>query len=221
MEPTYHSFSLVLIDKRGSLPARGEVIIFRAQGLKSKLVKRVAGVPGDTLVIRDGNLLVNGTVGTVDTEYIEVPWHTPFGTLPEANREGGYVFDGWITDAGTPVTPETMNDEAYELTLFARWLYWMEAGLIDYMLPSGTIAIEEGAFEGVPAVVVYIPDGGVSIDAYAFRNCADLRQIRIPVGCSIDEDAFAGCSDILIFGASGSSAQEYCNNHSNCTFVEE
>ena len=62
MEPTYHSFSLVLIDKRGSLPARGEGIIFRAQGLKSKLVKRVAGVPGDTLVIRDGNLLVNGTV---------------------------------------------------------------------------------------------------------------------------------------------------------------
>ena len=62
MEPTYHPFSLVLIDKRGSLPARGDVIIFRAPELRSKLVKRVVGIPGDTLVIRDGCLLVNGII---------------------------------------------------------------------------------------------------------------------------------------------------------------
>ena len=62
MEPTYASFSLTLIDKRGSVPERGDVIFFNAPGLKSKLVKRVVGIPGDTLVIKNGHLWVNGDI---------------------------------------------------------------------------------------------------------------------------------------------------------------
>ena len=47
-------------------PARGEVVVFRGRGLPTLVhnsefqVKRVAGLPGDTLSIRDGRLFVNG-----------------------------------------------------------------------------------------------------------------------------------------------------------------
>ena len=161
--------------------------------------------------------------GEVETEYIEVSWNTPFGKLPEAFRNGGFAFAGWYTseNGGNLVTEETMNEENTEITLFAHWMYKMTAGLIDIRLPDGIKAIEEGAFEGTPVEVVYVPDECESIDTGAFRDCSRLLQIRIPDGCTIDDEAFDGCTDILIFGTSESLADMYCRNHDNCTFIEE
>jgi len=44
----------------GKLPARGDVVIFRKPGdLKTTLVKRVIGLPGDRIQMRDGRLYIN------------------------------------------------------------------------------------------------------------------------------------------------------------------
>ncbi len=61
MEPTYHSWEFVLLDKHPQSFERGDVIAFRCAELQSVLIKRVAAVPGDTVDIQNGVFLVNGT----------------------------------------------------------------------------------------------------------------------------------------------------------------
>ena len=44
----------------GSLPSRGDVVVFRHPTENSDLIKRVIGLPGDTVELRNGQLLLNG-----------------------------------------------------------------------------------------------------------------------------------------------------------------
>jgi len=46
----------------GALPQRGDVVVFRWPGDRSQIwVKRVVGLPGDRIAMRDGRLWINGT----------------------------------------------------------------------------------------------------------------------------------------------------------------
>ena len=42
------------------VPARGDVVVFRHPDEKADLIKRVIGIPGDTVAVRDGRLILNG-----------------------------------------------------------------------------------------------------------------------------------------------------------------
>ena len=43
-----------------SLPERGDIVVFRAPGTDEDFVKRVVGLPGDTVAVQGGMLIVNG-----------------------------------------------------------------------------------------------------------------------------------------------------------------
>ena len=43
------------------LPARGDVVVFRVPSENADLIKRVIGLPGDTIEVRNGQLILNGT----------------------------------------------------------------------------------------------------------------------------------------------------------------
>jgi signal peptidase I len=45
----------------GRLPERGDVVVFRAPGSNSEYIKRVIGLPGDTIEVRGGMLVLNGS----------------------------------------------------------------------------------------------------------------------------------------------------------------
>jgi signal peptidase I len=44
----------------GGLPSRGDIIVFRAPGTDEDFIKRVVGLPGDTVAVQDGMLILNG-----------------------------------------------------------------------------------------------------------------------------------------------------------------
>jgi len=55
-------FDLFGFDGRimGSLPERGDVVVFRYPGADEDYVKRVIGLPGDTIEVREGVVILNG-----------------------------------------------------------------------------------------------------------------------------------------------------------------
>ena len=69
MTPMLQVGDRIIVEKlsyRLRLPQRGDIVVFsatpelRSQNLKDDLVKRVIGLPGDTLVIDSGKLFLNG-----------------------------------------------------------------------------------------------------------------------------------------------------------------
>jgi signal peptidase I len=63
MEPTLHTSEYLLVNKisyRYSHPQRGDIIVFDAWGTGKDYIKRVIGLPGETLDIKDDKVWING-----------------------------------------------------------------------------------------------------------------------------------------------------------------
>lgn len=78
MQPTLHDGEWLFIDKLSytfGQPERGDIVILKAPGqqlgFREYLVKRVVGLPGDTLEIRGQQLYINGQA--VDEPYTDSP----------------------------------------------------------------------------------------------------------------------------------------------------
>jgi len=62
MLPAYHDLQIVLLQKRNDDYRAGDVIAFYSEGVSSVVVKRIVGLPGDSVRIEAGVLYVNGAV---------------------------------------------------------------------------------------------------------------------------------------------------------------
>jgi len=75
MVPTVENGDYILVNKLSYIlgnPHRGEIVIFHhPQNSKNDLIKRIIGLPGDTVEIKDGKLFVNDI--ELQEEYILEP----------------------------------------------------------------------------------------------------------------------------------------------------
>lgn len=63
MEPNIHTNERLIAEKlsyRFDLPQRGDVVIISREGGQERLIKRVVGLPGETVEIRQSQLYING-----------------------------------------------------------------------------------------------------------------------------------------------------------------
>ncbi len=69
MEPTFVTGERILADKltyRFRDPRRGEVVVFDPPMESDYYIKRIIGIPGDEILIRNGKLYVNGLLAADD-----------------------------------------------------------------------------------------------------------------------------------------------------------
>lgn len=59
-------------------PERGDVVVFRTPYQRRNVIKRVIGLPGDEVLIRDGRLYINGEI--VERELVENRIYIPQGS---------------------------------------------------------------------------------------------------------------------------------------------
>ncbi len=90
MLPTLHDGEFVLVNKMAYVtgsPTRGDIIVFRSTTTKDlDLIKRVIGLPGDKVTVRNGQVRVNGQI--LDEPYIaDAPTYDGDWQVP-----GGYLF---------------------------------------------------------------------------------------------------------------------------------
>lgn len=71
MYPTYKNFQFTLIDKRATVFSRGDVIVFYCPELNCTMVKRIIAVSGDTVVISDGDVLIDGIKSPYVTGHVD------------------------------------------------------------------------------------------------------------------------------------------------------
>jgi len=86
MEPTLHNGEFVIVNKlsyRFSEPEIGDVIVFRyPRNPREEYIKRVIGLPGDRVVITNGQVSINGQ--PLDEPYIaSVPRYNSDWVVPE------------------------------------------------------------------------------------------------------------------------------------------
>jgi signal peptidase I len=78
----------------GGLPKRGDVVVFRHPNEDTDLIKRVIALPGDTVSVRDGRLILNGRIvprTPLPPAKIAVSANSPCRTIPPAEPMIGAV----------------------------------------------------------------------------------------------------------------------------------
>lgn len=113
MQPTLHEGNLLVVNKLAyklGEPKRGDIIVFHYQGtLTEDYIKRVIGLPGDTIDIGGGIVRVNGQA--ITEPYIaELPGYTGTWKVPEGelfvlgdnrnrssdSHDWGFVKQEWV-----------------------------------------------------------------------------------------------------------------------------
>jgi signal peptidase I len=87
MEPSFHNGEYIVVNKltyRFVSPHRGDVVVFRNPQMPDRLyIKRIVGMPGDTVEIRGGQIYINGGVLEETPDFAAILYENYSVTVPK------------------------------------------------------------------------------------------------------------------------------------------
>ena len=124
VSPSFHVLPPMKGRVLGKLPVRGDIVIVTPPGTKVDYIKRVIGLPGDTLRMVDGQLFINGQAvkrqPLVD-RMIPIDANSPCGSDHDAALLDHRVQVGGKTVCQVPVVRETLpNGRSYDTVELGR-----------------------------------------------------------------------------------------------------
>ena len=76
-------------------PQRGDIVVFRYPDDENEIyVKRVIGLPGDTINIENGKIYINGAAEPLEEDYLKEEWTVATGPYTFEVPEGCYFMMG-------------------------------------------------------------------------------------------------------------------------------
>jgi signal peptidase I len=142
MEPNLHDGEYVLIDKISYMlhtPERGDVVVFTPPNNERDYIKRVIGLPGDTVEVRGGRVYVNGAA--LDEPYLS----SPTNSADQSYRvdEGRYFVMGDNRNNSSDSRSSSIGAITPQSIVGRAWLvYWP---------PSDWSVVPHHTYAAVPA----------------------------------------------------------------------
>jgi len=125
MEPSFSHGERLFVNKfiyRFREPERGEIIVFEPRGAPSnKFIKRVIGLPGEEIEMRDGNVYVDGD--KLEEDYTQDPPRRSYGPY-EVEEEELFVLGDNRSNSSDSRFPHVGMVEYDSVAGKAFWVYW-------------------------------------------------------------------------------------------------
>lgn len=153
MEPNFEHGEFILTDKvtyRFKDPQRGDVVVFQSpQDERLDFIKRIIALPGDTVMVEEGHIVLNGEV--LSEGYIYAPGEVPQGRflregVPVTVPSNQYVVMG-DNRGNSSDSREWGFINRTSIVGRAFFIYWPfdKIGVID----TSEIEVELGAVKGI------------------------------------------------------------------------
>ena len=158
--------------------------------------------------------ILNDTIAVGNSAFDNTAWYN--------NQPDGMVYVGNTLYKYKGNIYENTSIEIPENTIaISSGAFYGCSGLKSVTIPKGITSIESHVFENCTCLTsVTIPESVTSIGNYTFSSCTELKKITISDNVtSIGDGTFNGCTNLVIYGKSGSYAEQYANDY-GIPFIE-
>ena len=191
ISPTFHVLPFIKGRLLGRLPERGDVVIISPPGVNSDYIKRVVGLPGDKVEVRDGVLILNGKpVERGPLHYVDV------------RAYGGVTIpgEGKLTCDASEYSPDAM-------TIGADGVKHCKLPVITETLPNGRRydTVELGRSDGDFYGPVVVPPDHVFVMGDNRDRSADSRfpVAQLGLGGPVPWENLGGRAEFITYSKTG------------------
>lgn len=191
ISPTFHVLPFIKGRLFGSMPERGDVVIISPPGVNSDYIKRVVGLPGDTVEVRDGVLILNGKA-------------VERGPLHQVDIR---AYGGVPIPGESKLTCDASEYRSDTMTVSTDGIKHCKLPVVTETLPNGRRydTVELGPSEGDFYGPIKVPEGHVFVMGDNRDRSADSRfpVAQLGLGGPVPWENLGGRAEFITYSKTG------------------